>query len=590
MPIKMLPPQLANQIAAGEVVERPASVIKELVENSLDAGANQIWIEIEKGGSNLIRVRDNGCGISKNELRLSLARHATSKIFTLDDLENILSLGFRGEALASICSVSRLTLTSRPAEQNEAWSIWVDGRDQTPTMNPASHPVGTTIEVADLFFNTPARKKFLRSEKTEFSHINEVIRRIAISKPNVAITLNHNGKLIHSYKSAPNPERQLKRLSQICGKKFSDTAIQINWQYNDMHLHGWINSHSQQDLHYVYINGRIVRDKVILHAIRQAFSLVNLDAQIADWILFLEIDPTTVDVNIHPTKHEVRFQEPRLIHDFIVQGVADALNNADLQPQNLNTPASINEPNGQWTSSSPLPENRSSAGANIFTNSLDYWKHKPSPSPKNLYLYGKLLQGEQLNSPSSPPNYEQIFPAQFNQTTTGANLLHALSIVANHLLLQQGDQLFLLNLAKLQKLHLQVSLEKLPSSTTLLSPISFHLDDKQWKNWQKQQLWWQSLGFKCRESEQYLLVIEAVPILVRTQNLQQIFIGLLDINIDSQKALMQELCSQISLPSITDFSHGLRILAEVENLLQNNRKYLQDLLISLNLSSYLTQN
>src|SRR5699024_419121 len=202
MPIQILPPLLANQIAAGEVVERPASVVKELIENSLDAGADKIQIDIEQSGSRLIRIRDNGYGIAKAEIQLSLVRHATSKIATLDDLENILSLGFRGEALASISSVSRLTLTSRTAEQNEAWQVYAQGQEMDTTIVPASHPVGTTVEVENLFFNTPARRKFLRSDKTEFAHIDEVVKRIALAKPTVHFTLTHNGKLIHQYKAA----------------------------------------------------------------------------------------------------------------------------------------------------------------------------------------------------------------------------------------------------------------------------------------------------------------------------------------------------------------------------------------------------
>jgi len=215
MTIRILSPQLANQIAAGEVVERPASVVKELVENSLDAGADKIQIDIENGGASLIRIRDNGIGIAKEELALALARHATSKIADLADLEAILSLGFRGEALASISSVSRLTLTSRTAEQNEAWQVYAQGRDMETTIQPASHPVGTTVEVANLFFNTPARRKFLRSEKTEFSHIDEVIRRIALAKFNINFTLTHNGKVLRQYKSAVTNEQKLKRMPTI---------------------------------------------------------------------------------------------------------------------------------------------------------------------------------------------------------------------------------------------------------------------------------------------------------------------------------------------------------------------------------------
>jgi DNA mismatch repair protein MutL len=217
MPIQVLPPQLANQIAAGEVVERPASVVKELVENSLDAGATRIDIDIERGGAKLIRIRDNGCGIKKDELALALARHATSKIASLDDLEAIISLGFRGEALASISSVARLTLTSRTAEQQEAWQAYAEGRDQAVTVKPAAHPVGTTLEVLDLFYNTPARRKFMRTEKTEFGHIDEMVRRIALARFDVTINLSHNGKVMRQYRAVAQDGQRERRLGAICG-------------------------------------------------------------------------------------------------------------------------------------------------------------------------------------------------------------------------------------------------------------------------------------------------------------------------------------------------------------------------------------
>lgn len=234
MPIQVLPPQLANQIAAGEVVERPASVVKELVENSLDAGATRIDIDIERGGAKLIRIRDNGCGIKKDELALALARHATSKIASLDDLEAIISLGFRGEALASISSVSRLTLTSRTAEQQEAWQAYAEGRDMDVTVKPAAHPVGTTLEVLDLFYNTPARRKFLRTEKTEFNHIDEIIRRIALARFDVTINLSHNGKIVRQYRAVPEGGQKERRLGAICGTAFLEQALAIEWQHGDL--------------------------------------------------------------------------------------------------------------------------------------------------------------------------------------------------------------------------------------------------------------------------------------------------------------------------------------------------------------------
>lgn len=364
--IHILPPQLANQIAAGEVVERPASVVKELVENSLDAGANNIQIDIEKGGSQLIRIRDNGCGISKQDLPLALARHATSKISSLEDLEAILSLGFRGEALASISSVSRLTLTSRTTEQNEAWQAYTQGREMMVEIQPTSHPIGTTIEVANLFFNTPARRKFLRTDKTEFAHIDEVIRRIALAKPNISFTLSHNGKIVRQYrKIADNSvEQRQKRVAAICGDEFIQHSNYIDWQHGDLHLHGWIGSpmlaSPQNDLCYSYVNGRMMRDKTINHAIRQAYGENITTGNYPAFVIFLDLDPTMVDVNVHPAKHEVRFHQGRLVHDFILQGVSNSLQQTH---PSLELRNELNEPMPAYAKDT----NRQAAGQNVFT-------------------------------------------------------------------------------------------------------------------------------------------------------------------------------------------------------------------------------
>ncbi|OBU15608.1 DNA mismatch repair protein MutL [Photobacterium aquimaris] len=329
MPIQILPARLANQIAAGEVVERPASVVKELVENSIDAGATRIDIDIEKGGSRLIRIRDNGKGIAKDELGLALSRHATSKIASLDDLEAIVSLGFRGEALASISSVSRLTLTSCTEGQTEAWSAYAEGRDMDVQLKPAAHPIGTTLEVLDLFFNTPARRKFLRTEKTEFTHIDELIKRIALSRFDVAITLRHNSKLVRQYRIADNPLQQERRLAAACGPGFLQHALVVELAHGDLKLSGWICSpqgaRSQNDIQYCYVNGRMMKDKLINHAIRQAYESSLRSEQYAAYVLYIEVDPHQVDVNVHPAKHEVRFHQARLVHDFIYQALQSAL-------------------------------------------------------------------------------------------------------------------------------------------------------------------------------------------------------------------------------------------------------------------------
>ena len=329
MPIQILPARLANQIAAGEVVERPASVVKELVENSIDAGATRIDIEIEKGGSKLIRIRDNGFGIEKDELTLALSRHATSKITTLDDLEAIVSLGFRGEALASISSVSRLTLTSRTVAQEEAWSAYAEGRDMTVKLKPAAHPIGTTIDVVDLFFNTPARRKFLRTEKTEFTHIDELLKRIALSRLDITINLRHNGKQIRQYRAAQTKVQVEKRLAAVCGSNFLQHALEVELEHGELKFHGWISepegARAQGDIQYCYVNGRMMKDKLINHAIRQGYESSLLANQYAAYILFIEINPHDVDVNVHPAKHEVRFHQARLVHDFIYQAIYGAL-------------------------------------------------------------------------------------------------------------------------------------------------------------------------------------------------------------------------------------------------------------------------
>jgi DNA mismatch repair protein MutL len=333
--IELLSPRLANQIAAGEVVERPASVIKELLENSLDSGARRIDIEVEQGGVKLLRVRDDGSGISADDLPLALARHATSKIRDLEDLERVMSLGFRGEALASISSVARLTLTSRTVSASEAWQVETEGRDMAPRVQPAAHPVGTSVEVRDLFFNTPARRKFLKTEKTEFDHLQEVIKRLALARFDVGFHLRHNGKTILSLHDAADDSARARRVAQVCGTAFLEQALPIEVERNGLHLWGWVGlptfSRSQADVQYFYVNGRAVRDKLVAHAVRQAYRDVLFNGRHPTFVLFLEVDPAVVDVNVHPTKHEVRFRDGRMVHDFLYGTLHRAL--ADVRPE-----------------------------------------------------------------------------------------------------------------------------------------------------------------------------------------------------------------------------------------------------------------
>ena len=332
--IQLLSPRLANQIAAGEVVERPASVVKELVENALDAGAQRIDIDVEDGGMKLIRVRDDGCGIGRDDLELALARHATSKIATLEDLEAVATLGFRGEALASVCSVSRLTLTSCRADESQGWSVTAEGRDLQPRLAPAAHTRGTTVEVRDLFYNTPARRKFVRSEKTEFTHIEEVVKRQALGRPAVAFTLRHNQRVVHQVRPVISADDERRRMAALVGQGFVEHALPVDRLASGLQLSGWVAapafSRSQADLQYFFVNGRVIRDRLIAHAVRQAFQDVLHHGRHPAFILHFEIDPAQVDVNVHPTKHEVRFREGRSVHDFLFGTLHRAL--ADTRP------------------------------------------------------------------------------------------------------------------------------------------------------------------------------------------------------------------------------------------------------------------
>lgn len=329
--ISLLDNRLANQIAAGEVVERPASVTKELVENSIDAGATRVEVDVERGGTRLIRITDNGSGIHKNDLKLALTRHATSKIHTTDDLSNIRSLGFRGEALASISSVSRLTLTSRTADSELAWQAIAQGRDMAVEILPASAAVGTRIEVADLFFNTPARQKFLRTEKTEFNHIEEVFKRQALANFAIAFVLKHNHKVVKRVPAVAEAEQYNKRVAVICGQPFVNNSVNFECEHESIRIWGWLGKpdfhRSESDIQYVFINRRPVKDKTLNHAIRQAYEGVLPAGRMPTFVIFLEIDAQQVDVNVHPTKHEVRFSEQRLIHDLLAKSVAEALSN-----------------------------------------------------------------------------------------------------------------------------------------------------------------------------------------------------------------------------------------------------------------------
>ncbi|HEE0082451.1 TPA: DNA mismatch repair endonuclease MutL [Citrobacter youngae] len=543
MPIQVLPPQLANQIAAGEVVERPASVVKELVENSIDAGATRIDIDIERGGAKLIRIRDNGCGIKKDELALALARHATSKIASLDDLEAIVSLGFRGEALASISSVSRLTLTSRTQEQPEAWQAYAEGRDMDVTVKPAAHPVGTTLEVLDLFYNTPARRKFMRTEKTEFNHIDEIIRRIALARFDVTINLSHNGKMVRQYRAVAADGQKERRLGAICGTPFLEHALAIEWQHGDLTLRGWVadpnhTTAALAEIQYCYVNGRMMRDRLINHAIRQACEdKLGADQQPA-FVLYLEIDPHQVDVNVHPAKHEVRFHQSRLVHDFIYQGVLSVLQ------QQLETSlplADDNEPAPRH-----IPENRVAAGRNHFAEPTPArepatprysastgagsgssgagrqaasWPHaQPGYQKQQGEIYQRLLQ---TPAPMHKPPVTETPAAPLTGNSQGFG--RVLTIVGTDCALLESDsqiRLLALPVAERWLRQAQLTPGQAPvCAQPLLIPLRLKVTADEKAALQKGQNQLADLGIEFQLDAQHV-TIRAVPLPLRQQNLQ----------------------------------------------------------------------
>jgi DNA mismatch repair protein MutL len=400
MPIRILPEQLIHQIAAGEVIERPASVVKELLENSLDAGARRIEIEVEEGGVRLCRVRDDGCGIERDELLLALARHATSKIATVGDLESVATLGFRGEALPSIASVSRIRMISRVGAEGGGYAVSAeDGRFSAPV--PASHPPGTTVEVRDLFFNVPARRKFLRTERTELQHLTRNVDRLALSRFDVAWQVSSGRRRIADYPVAATDAERLKRVGRVMGEDFATSAIHLFHSAVGFEIEGWLglptHARSQPDLQYLYLNGRMVRDRLLASAIRQGYDDVLYHGRHPAYLLYLRIDPTRVDVNAHPAKLEVRFREPRDIREFVLRSVVKALESTRPRPG----AAAVAEPGIR--ASSPVPR--------------DFWPARGAlsePAPAgggDVGLRTSLASGETAGTAAASTPFDGALPA-----------------------------------------------------------------------------------------------------------------------------------------------------------------------------------
>ncbi len=516
MRIQTLSAQLANQIAAGEVVERPASVVKELVENSLDAKATQINIDIEQGGSELIQVRDNGKGIHPQDLALALSRHATSKIATVKDLEEVASLGFRGEALASIAAVSRVKITACVAECDSGFCVLSDGGKLGGKPTPSAHPIGTTIAVRDLFYNTPARRKFLRTTKTEFQHIETVIHRLALSHLDVAFRLTHNQRVVFNSPAATTKMTREQRLAAIMGKTFMENALAMELATAGMTLSGWLAlptyTRSQADMQYMYVNGRFVRDKLLSHAVRGAYHDVLFHGRHPVYALYLQLDPKAVDVNVHPTKHEVRFRDSRGVHDFMMRAVHDAL--AEVRPTEKETPIS--------------PVN------------MHFETPKTIPQQLELNVKPAMQSDMVLNSEASketvPTEKETMVaerPAAYERktdTSTDAGEALGFAIAQLHHIYILAQNRAGLVLVDMHAAHERILYEQMKDAwqdnripvQMLLLPITVQLNSKEMQCFEDQRKVFDKIGLQVEPVGPEAIVIRAIPKLIKTQDIEQL--------------------------------------------------------------------
>ena len=506
--IRQLPVELINQIAAGEVIERPASVVKELVENALDAGALRVEIDVEEGGARLIRVRDDGHGIDADDLPLAVAAHATSKIASFDDLERVTTLGFRGEALPSIASISRFALTSRPAAQAHALRIEVDG-GKPGGPKPAQHPAGTTIEVRDLFYNVPARRKFLRAERTEFGRVDELIASLALVRTGVEFRLSHNGKPVRLLRRATDEAGVAARVGDLLGEEFIGQSLRIEHEGAGMRLSGWVGlptaSRAQADHQYFYVNGRLVRDRLVAHAVRQAYADVLFHGRHPAFVLFLDLDPMGVDVNVHPAKHEVRFRESRLVHDFLYRTLNDAL---------AQTRAGAAAP--------AAPAFAANGGAPAFQdwrgqNSLGLGSAQGLRVGEPLADYAALLGG----APGLLPGLPQTTPVDMTDTHTDMPPL-GFALAQLHGIYVLAENAHGLVLIDMHAAHERITYERLKTSREgqgiraqmLLVPLSLALSEREASCVEENAERFAELGFDVQRTGPQSVIVKRIPTLL----------------------------------------------------------------------------
>ncbi|RBP49337.1 DNA mismatch repair endonuclease MutL [Arenicella xantha] len=546
--IQALDPRLINQIAAGEIIERPASMLKELVENALDAGATSIDIEVDNAGVKRLKITDNGHGILRQDLAMALSRHATSKIHDLDDLEQIATLGFRGEALPSIASVTRMSIQSREQDADQAWLVSSDGNNITTDPQPIAHPVGTTIETRDLFYNTPARRKFLRTDTTEFKHLDQVVRRMALSRFDVAFKLSHNGRVVMHLPAVPADDPR--RLKMVCGDNVPENSVYFDEQREDMRLSGWAGlpsfSRSQADMQYFFLNGRLIRDKTVVHAIRLGYQDVLFHGRHPVYVLYLEMDPARVDVNVHPTKHEVRFRESGQVHSFVFRTLQAVMSRSAGEVGSLQVDA-------ETGAAAPKPLSANELAPQITQqNPLRYRESEPLTPQQvrdQITGYQTISQGVFRASPSQGMVEPAVISSTLNAITLNATTLNATTSVAEHAsdaeseipplgyALAQLKGVYILAentqgliLVDMHAAHERITYERLKSAVEaaavrqqpLLVPVTIQVSDSEIQAWQEQRELFDQLGLEVEQLDTKVLVIRSVPDILVNADVSQL--------------------------------------------------------------------
>lgn len=547
--IHSLDPRLINQIAAGEIIERPASMLKELIENALDAGATSIDIEVENAGVKRLKISDNGHGILKQDLSMALSRHATSKIENLNDLEHIATLGFRGEALPSIASVTRMTIRSREMNAEQAWMVSSDGNNQTTEPAPIAHPVGTSIETRDLFYNTPARRKFLKTDNTEFKHLDQIVRRMALSRFDVAFKLTHNGKIVlHLPSLAADDSRRLK---MVCGDNVPDNSVYFDEEREGMRLSGWAGlpsfSRSQADMQYFFLNGRLIRDKTIIHAVRLGYQDVLFHGRHPVYVLYLEMDPAGVDVNVHPTKHEVRFRESRSVHGFVFRSLqrhvgASAGEVGSLQVDSEHgaaAPKPINPNSAQFSQmSQQAPLQYSDPQTNKIRDGAQSYQPTERMSAdqvrEQINAYGRIAESAfRPNLPANPDLRVDLIDknAQTENVVDESPIPpmgYALAQLKGVYILAENEQGLVL--VDMHAAHERITYERLKTAMDstkiqqqpLLVPVTIQVSETEMMTWAQQDSLFTRLGLEVEQLDEQVLVVRSVPDILANSDVSQL--------------------------------------------------------------------